>query len=87
MSNVSRCRFRSTLQDLQDCLDNLYPDWISGDEAAARVRLVETWRDIVARWDENEDPGEYDPNDDTEGGEAERDAERRRIEYRERRGW
>jgi uncharacterized protein YjiS (DUF1127 family) len=52
MSNMSYCRFRNTLGDLNDCLDAL--EDIGGDlselgdeEAAAAKRLIEMCRQIA----------------------------------------
>lgn len=40
MSNTSYCRFRSTLEDLRECYENMDDDDISEDEADARKQLI-----------------------------------------------
>ena len=39
MANMSYCRFQNTLEDLQDCADNLM-DKLSGQEYRARLGLI-----------------------------------------------
>lgn len=46
MSNMSYCRFRNTLGDLQDCLDNLDAP-LSGEEFRARVKLIAICQEIA----------------------------------------
>lgn len=50
--NMSYCRFNNTLQDLNDCLENL-TDEVSGDEFRARKQLIETCMDILSEAMEN----------------------------------
>lgn len=42
MSNMSCCRFRNTLHDLQDCYDNMDQDdsELSEEEREAREKLI-----------------------------------------------
>jgi len=58
MSNMSYCRFRNTLHDLQDCLDNIVPNMppdeddgcqeeLSPEEAEARTQLIELCGQII----------------------------------------
>lgn len=49
MSNMSYCRFRNTLSDLQDCVDYIDDD-LSPEEARARECLVEVCAEIVENW-------------------------------------
>lgn len=53
--NMSHCRFRNTLSDLRDCAENLYDDDVLEVEAAARQRLIEVCREIVAEADRDAD--------------------------------
>ncbi len=50
MPNMSYCRFRNTLSDLQDCYDTLLEDdnIESDEERVAAENLVELCKDIVA---------------------------------------
>jgi hypothetical protein len=50
MSNMSYCRFRNTLSDLQDCVDYMDDDDLSPEEAQARKCLVEVCAEIVEDW-------------------------------------
>jgi L-asparaginase II len=48
MSNMSYCRFRNTLHDLQDCADALKEGKkLSPEEARAAKRLIEKCSDIL----------------------------------------
>ena len=48
MGNMSYCRFQNTLNDLQDCYDNLDADLDnSPDEKKARKRLIVLCKDIA----------------------------------------
>lgn len=53
MSNMSYCRFRNTLSDLQDCRDNL-EDEMSDPEKRARAALIKVCREIVGMADADE---------------------------------
>lgn len=57
MSNMSYCRFRNTLSDLQDCEDALRDgeEIDDVDEARARDRLVALCRQIADDYGEEED--------------------------------
>jgi hypothetical protein len=46
MSNMSYARFRNTLADLVDCLDNIYEE-VSPEEGRARRELIRVAFDIV----------------------------------------
>ena len=61
MANMDYCRFRNTLEDLKDCLDNL-DDNLSDhkDEARARIKLVEVCQRIANEADLDEFILEYD---------------------------
>lgn len=52
--NMSYCRFENTVQDLQDCYDNLLDD-LSEREARARRQLIELCRDIINEWEAYEE--------------------------------
>lgn len=48
MSNMGYCRFRNTLQDLQDCANHIDEvEALSEEEARARRYLIGLCRDIV----------------------------------------
>jgi len=57
MSNMSYCRFRNTVGDLQDCYDN----WDDMDEASeepeskARARLLKICKQIVADYGDDDE--------------------------------
>jgi len=51
MANMSYCRFQNTLNDLRDCAESLDEENLSPDEERARLRPVDTCRDIVEDWD------------------------------------
>lgn len=55
MSNMTYCRFQNTLEDLEDCLDNLDKDNLSPEELRAKKRLIEVCKDIVFYSSENEE--------------------------------
>lgn len=40
MPNMSYCRFRNTLSDLKDCLENMDDEYLSQEEEKARKRLI-----------------------------------------------
>jgi hypothetical protein len=50
MSNMSYCRFRNTLHDLQDCYDNMDQDdsELSEEEREAREKLIVLCSEIVS---------------------------------------
>ena len=50
--NMSYCRFRNTLSDLQDCFDNLPNGDLSNDEANAFVDLVLLAKEIAEQYEE-----------------------------------
>lgn len=52
MANMSYCRFRNTLQDLQDCHDNIHDSELSKDEAEALEQLIELCRSIAKEFPE-----------------------------------
>lgn len=54
MSNMSYCRFQNTVQDFQDCLDNIYEDDLSKDERRARIRLIKLAYEMVQDFLDNE---------------------------------
>lgn len=62
MSNMSYCRFRNTLGDLQDCYDALLDEADRGqDEERAAKKLVSLCRNIAAEfleWAESEEEDE-----------------------------
>lgn len=61
MANMSYCRFRNTLSDLQDCYDALLDKEERGrDEEKAARDLVQLCKDIVA------DMGEWADSDEDE---------------------
>jgi hypothetical protein len=50
MANLSYCRFRNTLSDLQDCYDNIDNDIESSEEKRARQRLIELCMNIAEEY-------------------------------------
>ncbi len=56
MSNMSYCRFRNTLPDLNDCYENMDEEITDEEEKRARKRLIELCENIYADYgDEIED--------------------------------
>ena len=47
MSNMSYCRFENTLGDLEDCLEHMDDDDLSGDEVRARAELKTICKEIA----------------------------------------
>ncbi len=60
MSNMSYCRFQNTLQDLQDCMDNM-GEQLSPAEHRARHQIIQLAYQIA---DEYTDGGEELPHED-----------------------
>jgi len=58
MGNMSYCRFRNTLKDLQDCYDNWEApersgaDYTDDNETNARHKILELCKRIVADYEE-----------------------------------
>ena len=46
MANMSYCRYVNTMDDLQDCLENL-ETYANKEEFAARARLIHLCREII----------------------------------------
>jgi hypothetical protein len=55
MGNMSYCRFRNTVSDLQDCVGHICDDDLSEDEIKARKALVRCCRRIVEEADEQDE--------------------------------
>ena len=58
MSNMSYCRFRNTLPDLEDCYENMFEGKeleLNPEEAKARKRIIKICRDIVEDADFNDE--------------------------------
>jgi hypothetical protein len=55
MSNMSYCRFRNTLQDLQDCLDSMDDNDLSPEEEKAKTRLIRLCERIASDYGDDED--------------------------------
>lgn len=67
MANMSYCRFRNTLYDLQDCGENIGDEVESKEEWDARKRLVKLCQDIVDEVGEDDEiMGEYKEEDEEE---------------------
>ena len=47
MPNMSYCRFGNTVNDLQDCLNNIEAEGLSEDEEIAREALIEVCKQRV----------------------------------------
>lgn len=58
MANMSYCRFRNTLTDLRDCLDNMDDPNLSEEETRARELLIEVYSQIAADYGEQDDEEE-----------------------------
>jgi hypothetical protein len=58
MANMSYCRFRNTLTDLQDCYDNMDDNDLSREEMKARDKIIKLCESIT------EDYGCIDDDDD-----------------------
>lgn len=55
MGNMSYCRFQNTVNDLQDCYDNMDDeDKLSEEEQRARKRLIKMCRDIADDYGDND---------------------------------
>jgi hypothetical protein len=69
MSNMSYCRFRNTLLDLQDCQENLFDEYgntpsdLSKDEERARKQLIELCKEIAQDIENNGDEKDDDSRD------------------------
>lgn len=48
VGNMSYCRFKNTLDDLQDCYENIDSTDLSPSEARARKKLVKLCADIAS---------------------------------------
>lgn len=55
MANMSYCRFRNTLNALQDCFDNMDDSDLSQEEKRAKDRLVKLCSDVHADYGEDEE--------------------------------
>ena len=55
MSNMSYCRFRNTLEDLRDCINNFEDNELSEEEAQARYQMVSSIVHLVERYNLLED--------------------------------
>lgn len=55
MANMSYCRFSNTLEDLQECYDNMDGEELSKEEEKARERLIKLCSKIVYDYGEMED--------------------------------
>ena len=51
MSNMSYCRFRNTLEDFRDCVNNIEDVDISDEEAQARYHLIKEVAELVEKYD------------------------------------
>jgi hypothetical protein len=61
MSNMSYCRFTNTVEDLQDCEDNLF-DEVSPEEHKKRMVLIKICKRIAESF-EGEDNGQHLPSE------------------------
>lgn len=53
MSNMSYCRFRNTLADLEDCYEHIDDYDLSDEEKEAKKQLIELCTTIA--WEEGDD--------------------------------
>ena len=51
MGNMSYCRFRNTVNDLEDCQEHLFDAITDRDEQEARNRLIEICQQIASETD------------------------------------
>ena len=51
MGNMSYCRFRNTLEDLEDCEENMAQDEdIASEEKRARIKLINLCCEIAQKY-------------------------------------
>lgn len=76
MGNMSYCRFRNTLGDLQDCHEHI-DDPLTGEENRARMNLILLCQDIASSFEDEsrEDLKIMFPDDDREDSEKDEDDE------------
>ena len=48
MSNMSYCRFQNTANDLADCAEHLFDKRVDGEEARARLRILDIAIDMLS---------------------------------------
>lgn len=60
MGNMSYCKFRNTLSDMYDCLDDMDSELLLPEEARARKRLIELCREIVEQYGQQQEEEEGD---------------------------
>ena len=53
MSNMSYCRFQSTLPNLRDCYE-AWEDELSEEETRAKVRMLKLCKEIVEAYGDDE---------------------------------
>jgi hypothetical protein len=51
MGNMSYCRFRNTLGDLEDCYENMEQNDLGEDEARARIQLIKLCAQIAGDYE------------------------------------
>lgn len=56
MANMSYCRFRNTVADLQDCVDHMEGVLDDDEEIRARNRLIKLCERIAAEYGEEPKP-------------------------------
>jgi hypothetical protein len=54
MGNMSYCRFRNTLKDLEDCFEDWDNEDISEEEKEAREELLKKCKEIVDKYREED---------------------------------
>ena len=54
MGNMSYCRFRNVIPDLEDCYEHLSDDLTNRDEIVAKERLIKLCKKIVEEYGEDE---------------------------------
>lgn len=57
MSNMSYCRFRNTLNDLQDCHWNMEDNDLSDEEKSAKAQLIALCKVIAEENSDDSDEG------------------------------
>ena len=55
MGNMSYCRFSNTLEDLEDCYNNMDKEGLSEEEVKARRELIVTCRNLSLDYEDELD--------------------------------
>lgn len=47
MGNMSYCRFENTMDDLQDCIRNIYREAENSRDEQSRQRMIELFKEVA----------------------------------------